>query len=192
MIEGKSRKQFEKFFVTPYLDSIPLNPSILTLISLLTGISTLPLLFFEYSKSAFCFLLLSGFLDIVDGSLARKKGLISDKGAAFDLISDRMVETAVLIGLYLVEPAVRAFPTILMLSSVYLCTCSFFIVSMFSNKNSEKSFYYSPGIIERAEAFLFFGAMILLPKYFGALSYSFSFLVFLTAFIRMNQYRKST
>ena len=77
-----------------------------------------------------------------------------------------------------------------MLGSVFICVTSFLIVSLFIPNTGEKSFHYSPGIIERAEAFFFFSLMILLPQYFTVLSLIFSLLVFLTAFIRIKEFSK--
>ncbi len=194
MIEAHFRKNYQKLFVDPILGLNSLqnvNPLTVTCIACFLGVSTAPLLFFGYPILAFLMLLASGFLDTVDGALARKQKTTSDKGAAFDLISDRMVESAALIGLYAVAPAARALPTILMLCSMFVCISSFLVVSLFTEKASEKSFFYSPGIIERAETFVFFGAMILFPASFETLAYSFALLVFMTAFIRMYQFRRA-
>lgn len=75
-----------------------------------------------------------------------------------------------------------------MLSSVLLCITSFLVVGIFSQNTTEKSFYYSPGLIERFEAFLFFSLMMFLPGIFSYLAYAFSGLVLMTALIRMAQF----
>lgn len=53
---------------------------------------------------------------------------------------------------------------------------------------SEKGFHYSPGLVERAEAFLFFIAMILYPRYFYLLAYLFTVLVFLTSYLPIRHF----
>jgi len=136
---------------------------------------------------AVIFILLSGFLDIIDGSVARKKGLVSNIGASLDLIFDRVVEFSILFALFMLDPN-RGMLILLMLGAIYLCISSFFIVSMFSDKESEKSFYYSPGIIERTEAFFFFLLLILWPSYFGLVATVFIILVGITSIVRMGQF----
>lgn len=194
MIEAHFRKNYQKLFVDPILNFRILqkiSPQIITCMACILGLTIFPFLFFGYRLLPFSMLMASGFLDTVDGSLARKQKTSSSFGAALDIVSDRIVEFAILLGLYSVDPSTRALPTILMLGSIFICVTSFLVVGIFSEKHSEKSFFYSPGLIERAEAFFFFGLMILLPKSFELLSYPFSLLVFMTAFIRMNQFRRS-
>ena len=193
MIEAHFRDTYQKFFVDPVLRVRILqqtNPQAVTCAACFFGIATLPLLFFGYPLLAFFLLMASGFLDTVDGTLARAQKSSSNAGAAMDIVSDRIVEFAVLLGLYSVDPSMRALPTLLMLGSIFICITSFLIVGVFSEKDSEKSFYYSPGIIERAEAFFFFSVMILFPASFTMLAYTLTLLVFMTAFIRMYQFLK--
>lgn len=155
------------------------------------GLAILPLLAFGLTYWALFCLMLSGFLDTLDGALSRLQMRASSKGAALDIISDRAVEFAVILGLFFIGPTMRALPVILMLGSTLLCITSFLIVGVFAQNQTEKSFHYSPGLIERSEAFIFFAAMILFPSAFFALSYLFSFLVFLTALIRTAQFLKT-
>ncbi|NCT57292.1 MAG: hypothetical protein GW760_06250 [Legionella sp.] len=85
-----------------------------------------------------------------------------------DITTDRFVEFVVLLALWSVSPQERGFCAILMLGSILLCITSFLIVGIFTANDSDKGFRYSPGIMERAEAF--------------------SFLVILTAIIRLKQF----
>jgi hypothetical protein len=78
--------------------------------------------------------------------------------------------------------------SLLMLGSILICVTSFLVVGIFLENTSQKSFYYSPGLIERAEAFLFFVLMILFSKAFSILAVIFSILVFLTAALRLYQF----
>ena len=134
---------------------------------------------------------MTGFLDTLDGSLARHLKTTSPKGTVFDITSDRLVEFSIILGLYAFDPTHRALGTLLMLGSVLICVTSFLVVGIFEDNQTEKGFHYSPGIMERAEAFLFFGAMILFPSYFMILAILFTSLVFLTAVIRLSQFSKT-
>jgi len=136
------------------------------------------------------FLLLSGYLDSLDGAYARLTSKTSQKGAVLDIISDRIVELAIVIGLYLLHPEIRDLAIVLMLGSMFLCITSFLVVGIFNQNDGQKSFHYSPGIIERPETFLFFIAMIFLPQFFSLLAFIFVCLVLLTAFVRLRQFFK--
>lgn len=191
MIETNLRSTYQKICIDPLLKINALHrvrPAYLTVLACLLGVSVLPLLAFKLSVWAFVFLLLSGFLDTLDGSLARLTHSATAKGAALDIVSDRVVEFAVILGLFYIEPESRALPTLLMLGSVLICVTSFLIVGIFTENNSEKSFYYSRGLIERAEAFIFFGAMILFPSIFIYTAYLFTLLVLITALVRMIEF----
>jgi phosphatidylglycerophosphate synthase len=141
-----------------------------------------------YSFIAVLCLALSGFLDTLDGSIARHTQRASPKGAALDIISDRVVEFVIILSLFLIDPASRALPSLFMLGSVLICITSFLIVGIFTQNESQKSFHYSPGLMERAEAFIFFAAMILFPLAFPVLSALFSLLVAITALIHIFQF----
>jgi hypothetical protein len=101
-----------------------------------------------------------------------------------------VVEASVIIALFAVAPESRALPALLMLSCILLCVTSFLVTAIFSENNSEKSFYYSPGLIERPEAFLFFILMMLVPKTFSLLAYLFSALVLWTTYRRLQEFRQ--
>lgn len=139
---------------------------------------------------ALAMLLLSGFLDILDGSVARFKNKTSQFGAVLDITGDRLVEFCVILGLYLYEPETRSLNCLLMLGSVLLCVTSFLVVGIFTPNQTDKGFHYSPGLMERAEAFIFFFLMIACPPAFSSLSYLFSTLVFLTAFVRLWEFKR--
>jgi len=193
VIEIKLRKKYQKICVDPLLrvkGSQRIHPIFLTCLAGFLGVSVFPALALYLPLFAVFLLILSGFIDTLDGSLARFYAKTSSKGAALDIVTDRIVEFAIILGLYSVDPHSRSLSIILMLGSILICITSFLIVGIFSENNTEKSFYYSPGIIERAEAFIFFTAMILLPTAFVFLAYFFSILVFMTAFIRMAQFLK--
>lgn len=194
MIDSYFRTPYQNLIVNPLLRTPLLktfSPNLITLLALLSGLATLPLLFLHHKVSAFLCLVASGVLDTLDGSLARLQNSISSKGAFYDLFSDRLVEFSVILGLYFYSPNDRSLFCLLMLGSILLCITSFLTVGVFSQNTSKKSFHYSPGIVERAEAFIFFTNMILFPAYFIPLSVIFSVLVFLTALIRLKEFAGS-
>jgi archaetidylinositol phosphate synthase len=191
MIDSYYRQAYQKVCVEPILPFFNrLSPQTLTLSSCLLGLIVCPLVIFDFPWIAFLALLLSGFLDTLDGSLARYLNLVSSKGAALDIVCDRIVEFAVSIGLFFVDANARAFPSLIMLGSILLCITTFLVVGIFVENQSMKSFFYSPGLIERGEAFIFFSIMILFPSTFMVAAYLFSALTFFTAIFRLWEFMK--
>ncbi len=192
MIDSYGRTFYQKLIIDPVLPMFSFfSPIKVTFFALITGISVLPLLATKYAIAAFFMLLFSGFLDTLDGSIARFKNQTTPFGTVFDIVGDRIVEFSVILGLYLYQPEERSLSCLLMLGSILLCITSFLVVGIFTQNKTEKSFHYSPGIIERAEAFIFFSIMILFPASFSIVSYLFMVLVFLTTLIRLFQFARS-
>lgn len=167
-----------------------LSPNSITLLSVLTGVGIIPALFSNQPILALVLLMLSGLLDTLDGTVARLFHRDSPYGTALDIVGDRVVEFSIVFGLFLVSPE-RAAMCFVMLGSILVCITSFLVVGIFSKNESHKSFHYSPGLMERPEAFIFFGAMILFPDHFQSLALLFSFLVFLTALLRMIEFKRA-
>jgi phosphatidylglycerophosphate synthase len=193
MIDTSYRTLYQQLCVDPLLKMKwvqKIHPHLFTMAACLLGSSILVFLFLQWHWIAFFALVLSGFLDTFDGSLARYLNKSSMLGAALDITADRFVEFSIILGLYFVEPSKRALLCLVMLGSILLCITTFLVVGIFTQNSSEKSFFYSPGIIERTEAFFFFGSMILFPPLFLPLSLSFTILVSLTATIRLWQFSR--
>ena len=193
MIDSNFRSPYQKLIIHPLLNIgwiKTLSPVKVTLAAALFG-ALIPLfLYYGATSPALICLGLSGFCDTLDGSLARAQGTPSPKGAVLDIVSDRFVELAIIIGLYLYAPEGRALLSLFMLGSVLLCITTFLVVGIFQENASEKSFHYSPGLIERGEAFLFFALMILFPSLFTPLTLLFGGLTLITAIIRTSQFVK--
>lgn len=193
MIDSNFRSPYQRFFIKPLLKREgvqKLSPLAVTILGLLTGLLVPLFLALHWSIWAAVLLGISGFCDTLDGSLARHKQETSPKGAVLDIVSDRIVEWAVLLGLFLYSPDNRGLMTIWMLGAVLTCVTTFLVVGIFHENLTEKSFHYSPGLIERAEAFIFFMLMILAPNFFIPLALCFGFLTFLTAIIRIIKFIK--
>lgn len=189
MIEVYLRPIYQLFLLNHIAKGIKtVNPIKITLLACLSGILVAPLLLFHLPKLATLFLLISGFLDTLDGAVARERGVSSNSGTVLDIVSDRMVEFAVIFGLYIYDPANRGALILLMLGSCYICITCFLVVGVFTANHSQKGFFYSKGLIERAEAFVFFIMMIWLPHYFSLLALLFVALVFLTSYLHIKEF----
>ncbi len=76
----------------------------LTLIAFCVGISAPVFLMYGYAGIALTCLLCSGFCDILDGTVARLTHTTHPFGAYIDLISDRMVESALVYRFTVLHP----------------------------------------------------------------------------------------
>lgn len=187
MIETYLRPSYQYYFVNRVAKKTNFSPLKITLFACLTGILVMPALILNLPKIAVTLLLISGFLDTLDGTVARIQDQASMVGSILDIVADRIVECFVMLGLFFIDPPARAFAVLVMLSSCYLCVTSFLVVGIFSPNQSEKGFHHSPGLIERAEAFIFFIAMMLWPEHFFLLAYTFAGLVLLTSYLHIRR-----
>lgn len=195
MIDSYLRSPLQKAFVDSIAEkcaSKNISPLFLTFLGCCIGISCVPLLYFDCTFLAILAILTSGYIDILDGTLARLKNVSSPQGAVLDIVCDRTVEASIVFSLFLVDPMTRATSCLLMLISILICVTSFLVVGIFIENESSKSFHYSPGLMERSEAFSFFIAMIAAPQYFNFLSLSFTFLVLYTGASRVFQFMKNS
>ena len=192
MIESFIRSRYQSLLVDPLALYLQRNQCLsanrITLIAMMSGCLASAFVIQAYPLLAVASLLISGYCDTLDGTLARFQNNSTPFGTVLDIVVDRAVELMVIYALYRLDPTIRADGAILMLGSILLCVTSFLVVGIFSDNHSDKSFYYSPGLMERPEAFAFFIAMILFPHGFQFLAYSFSLLVFTTALIRVWQF----
>ncbi|MBT3394511.1 MAG: CDP-alcohol phosphatidyltransferase family protein [Waddliaceae bacterium] len=185
---------YKKLSVDPIVDvlcKVGITPNVVTLLACLSGVAAAPYIAFRHPYLAIVFILLSGHLDFLDGALARRLQRSSSAGAVYDIVSDRIVEFSIIMGLFFVDPSSRGIMSMFMLGSILVCVTSFLVVGIFTDNESEKGFYYSPGIMERGEAFAFFVVMILIPSLFTVLAIVFTVLVFLTASIRLYQFSRA-
>lgn len=186
MLERKFRGIYQTVLIEPVLKlcSNKISPNKVTVFSGITGILIIPALVTGHIWLGVFSLLLSGYFDTLDGSLARIQDKTTQIGSALDIVMDRFVEWAVVFALYLVDNN-RAVLCFFMLVANIICITSFLVVGIFARQNSHKSFFYHEGLIERAEAFIFFILMIIFPDYFTIFAVIYIFLVFLTAFLHL-------
>jgi len=191
MIEQRVRRYYQIMFVDAVAVGLKkrIKPNTITLMSGLFGVLVIPAMLFNQVMLAIGLLLTSGYCDTLDGTLARFTNNTTKWGSLLDITTDRLVEFSVVMALWLVDPTHRALWCFFMLGSMLMCITSFLVVGIFSENFSQKSFHYSPGIMERSEAFFFFILMMLWPQAFSFLALLFTILVTLTAVIRLMQFR---
>ena len=100
----KRRERFSSLSISIGIafSKLRLSPNQWTLISLLPVMAAVYFLANQQFLAAAGLFLLSGFLDLVDGSVARVTGRVSKLGAYLDTVVDRYVEAIIILGLFFV------------------------------------------------------------------------------------------
>lgn len=130
----------------------------------------------------------SGYLDVVDGTMARKTKP-SSWGTLLDISFDRLVEISVILGLAFRFPD-SMWALLLLSVSIIVAMTVFLTVGALSDKEGMKSFYYQAGLAERTEGFIFFTLMIVFPTYLIAITLVFFAVQLVTIFQRMVEARR--
>lgn len=161
-----------------------------TYAAFLIGISASVLVYFGQPILGVIVLWFSGFLDAVDGTMARKSKT-SAWGTVLDVTLDRVVECGIIIALALrhPEPVLLTLFLVLAISIIFTMTI-FLTVGAVSEKRGEKSFYYQPGLAERTEGFILFSLMVLLQSHLIVVTIIFIFVELFTGFQRLLEARK--
>ena len=165
-----------------FLLKLKLTPNNVTILALLLGVSTSIFLYFDMQIIAVTLLWVSGYLDAVDGAMARRSNSSSSFGTLLDIVSDRIVEVSIVLVLGLKFVDVR-YNLIVLTVCILMSMTIFLTVGALSEKKGVKSFYYQAGVAERSE-FIFFSLMILIPSYLGIITNIFSILIIITAIQR--------
>lgn len=155
-----------------------------TVIALLLGILTSVFIYIDMNILAVITLWISGYLDAVDGSIARKTKTTSLFGTLMDITFDRIVETSIILSLAMRYSNARI-NFIVLLVCIIISMTIFLTVGALVEKKGMKSFYYQAGVAERSEGFLMFSLMILVPNYIVIFTNLFSAIIFITIIQRI-------
>ncbi|MHA1931591.1 MAG: CDP-alcohol phosphatidyltransferase family protein [Promethearchaeota archaeon] len=185
---------FEKFVRKLFLGKISANQ--ITVLALLIGflsalsifLSRILILELALIISAAILMCISFFFDVLDGTLARiKQPTIF--GGILDIFCDRAVEVLIIISLISTAPQVLMWPGIFSLGAIILCLSMFLLVGstvpVDALEETKKVIYYRHGLMERSETLIFLFLMIILIPLRGILLWVFSFLVLITALLRL-------
>lgn len=192
MLENHFRPTYQRVFVQPVANLLAgrCTPNAVSLASLFVGLAAAAAITLNSPWPAVLLLLFSGYLDTLDGTIARLTNHCTPFGTMLDITCDRLVEFAIIFGLFAIAPEARGWLCMGMLGSVLIVVTTFLTAGMFLPNESEKSFNYTPALMERPEAFSFFILMIFLPSWFPWLAALFIALVLYTAALRMLQTKR--
>lgn len=163
-----------------------ISANAVTLASFFVGICTGLFVFFDKPFVAVVLLWLSGILDGLDGTIARKTGQVSGLGTLMDVTFDRMVEISVIWGVVFRDPSI-AVHAVILTSAIILSMTIFLTVGAIAQNRGTKSFHYQAGVAERTEGFIMLSLMILLPGLTGWITIVFAAMIFFTAYQRFSE-----
>ncbi|KYG58703.1 CDP-alcohol phosphatidyltransferase family protein [Planococcus maritimus] len=152
------------------------------------GLSSGLFIYLGHPMLALVVLWLSGFLDVVDGTMARKTKP-SPWGTLLDISFDRLVEISVILGLAFRFPD-SMWALLLLSASIIVAMTIFLTVGALSEKQGVKSFYYQAGLAERTEGFILFTLMIALPSYLSVITLLFVAVQIFTIVQRMAEAKR--
>nr|WP_245203846.1 CDP-alcohol phosphatidyltransferase family protein [Ammoniphilus resinae] len=161
-----------------------LKPNQVTWAAFLIGSVTGVLIYYDQPVLAVILLWISGYLDAVDGAMARKQKKTSSWGTVLDITFDRIVELSVIVGLAARYPEAQ-FLLLLLTAAIVFSMTVFLTVGALSDKKGLKSFYYQAGLAERTEGFILFSLMTLFPSWLLGFTGLFLFVEVFTALQRM-------
>ncbi len=137
---------------------------------------------------------ISYFTDVLDGTLARLEEPTTF-GGILDMFCDRTVEVFIIIAIVSTDPFRLLWPGLFTLGAIILCITIFLVVGGAVKsedlEETQKLLYYSHGIMERSETFIFLLLITLFSTFFLVwrliLFWIFSILIFITALQRLRQ-----
>lgn len=191
MLDTHARKWVEPAIASgaKFFHRLGLSANQVTVVSFLVGLSTSGLILVNRPFAAVAVLWLSGYLDAVDGSIARNYGSTSAVGTLMDITFDRIVELGMILSLGLIHVDARLALIYLSCSIIFSMTV-FLTVGALATQKGIKSFYYQAGVMERTEGFIGFSLMILLPEYVTCIAVAVASLIVFTGLQRFNEARK--
>ena len=150
MIEVAFREKMQPVFnqLGKILIFCKLSPNAITVLSFLTGILSGLFVSIGQPILAIIFLWTSGLFDVLDGTVARLTKNSQKIGAYIDLISDRVVESAVIFGFAIFAPQ-HYLAYIIFLIAVMMHFSTFIVAGTLFENKGPKSIHYDNSIIER-------------------------------------------
>ncbi|MGV9206081.1 MAG: CDP-alcohol phosphatidyltransferase family protein, partial [Promethearchaeia archaeon] len=135
---------------------------------------------------ALILMVISFLLDSFDGAIAHHEGG-TVFGGILDMFCDRSVEVAIIISIISTDAIQLMWSGIFTLSSIILCITIFLVIAsavtqvqLEQQENYEKLLYYSSGIIERSETFIFLFLITLIIALRALIMWIFAALIFIT------------
>lgn len=140
------------------------NPNSITFLGFIIGVASGISIACNFSTVGVVLLWISGFCDVMDGTVARLSGKVSSLGSYFDLIADRMVESALMVGFCVAYPQSSLYCIFFMVALLFHFSTFLVAGALFPN-SGHKSMHYDKSMVERVDAFIIFSMLAFFPEY---------------------------
>lgn len=193
MLDTKGRKYIQPLFekVAKFTIKRGITANQVTIVAFLVGIIAAIVVCFGNAAVGVALLWLSGFLDALDGTIARKTNSSSGIGTLMDILFDRIVEIAMLLAIECMTNSVNIGIYIsIVLSAIIISMTIFLTVGALAEKSGNKSFYYQAGLAERTEGFIMISLAAILPDLREIILLVFAAMMLFTAGQRLLEAKK--
>ncbi len=188
MLDTYGRKYVDKYFdsTSEILLRLKLTPTQVTAAALVLGLCAGLSYYFGNSLLSIALLWISGYLDAVDGAMARKSKTVTKKGTLLDIFFDRVVELAFIV-IFALKHEDSVFALLCLTCTIVMSMSVFLTSGMLIENKGKKSFHYQAGLMERTEGFIMFTLMILLNRFMQQMVYLYAALIAFTVFQRLRE-----
>lgn len=182
MLDTHCRKYIQPFIKKGAKIAIKLNLSAnnITVLAMLIGVLSGVLVFYDKLIISILCLWFSGYLDAVDGTIARETKSFSAFGTVMDITFDRIVESAVILGIALKYNDL-SINSLFLTVSIIISMTIFLTTGPLAENKGEKSFHYQAGLAERSEGFIMLSLMIIFKENAKIIINLFTIIVLFTA-----------
>lgn len=188
MLDTYGRKYMDRYFnhTANFLLNLNLKPTQITVMALILGIVASINYYYGNIFISTLFLWISGYLDAVDGAMARKSKSITKTGTLLDIFFDRVVELAFIV-IFALKHKNAVFALLCLACSIVMSMSVFLTSGMLIENTGKKSFHYQAGLMERTEGFIMFTIMIVFNAFMKQITFIYAALIIFTAFQRLTE-----
>lgn len=160
----EKRQRFESLSIKigAVFSKLGLSPNQWTMLTIIPALVALYFLISSQFLYAAIFFIISGFLDMVDGAVARVMGKVTKLGAYLDTMMDRYVEAVIILGLLFVPLPGFVFPAPVWLFLYFMGSMMTTYAKSAAKEKDLVDKELKGGILERAERMLVLFVGILL------------------------------
>jgi phosphatidylglycerophosphate synthase len=162
----------------------PLSANSITALGFVCGLASAVATARGRMDVALFFLLANRFADGLDGAVARQRQTVSNFGAYADIVADFLIWSILPLSFICLSPD-NAVAAAILLSSFAMSMTVFLAFAVMAEKLSltteaqgKKGFFYLAGLAEGTETILFFMACMIWPAHFTQLAYIFAAIVY--------------
>lgn len=186
MLDTYGRKYMDRYFnhTADFLLNLNLKPTQITVMAFILGIVASINYYYGNIFISTMFLWISGYLDAVDGAMARKSKSITRTGTLLDIFFDRVVELTFIV-IFALKHKNAVFALLCLACSIVMSMSVFLTSGMLIENTGKKSFHYQAGLMERTEGFIMFTIMIVFNAFMKQITFIYAALIIFTAFQRL-------